>query len=80
MNCEEVAGRLTDLMEGDLDEAEQAQALEHLASCSSCEAVLSETLDVVQLANDHGRVELSKSDRSRMLESFLGTVDGSTST
>lgn len=66
-------------MEGALPEDEQAQALDHLASCSHCESVLSETRDVVQLAQDHGQVELSEADRARMLSTLLGAVDDSAS-
>jgi len=62
-------------MEGDLEEVEQAAALEHLSSCSKCEAVLTETRDVVALAHDHGRVELSETDRARMLSTLLNGVD-----
>jgi len=42
MQCESLAEQLTDLMEGLLDEQTEAAALEHLASCSSCEQVLAE--------------------------------------
>jgi len=77
MRCTEVAERLTDLMEGDLPEPEEAEALEHLASCPSCEAVLADTREVVELARDHGRVSLTDADRSAMLSSLLGAVDES---
>lgn len=80
MKCEELAERLTDFLEGELEESEQAAALEHLSSCGSCEAVLAGTRDVMQLAQDHGRVELSDDDRSRMLSTLLGSVDDSAAT
>lgn len=78
MRCNDVAERLTDLMEGALPEAEEAAALEHLASCNRCETVLSETRDVVELAKEHGRVSLSAEDRSRMLSLVLDVVDDPT--
>lgn len=77
MECSEVAERLTDLMEGDLSEEEEAAALAHLASCPSCEAVLAETRDVERLARDHGRVELTAEDRERMLSSVVNAVKDS---
>lgn len=79
MKCDELAERLTELMEGELDESDEAMALEHLSSCPSCESVLAETRDVVQLAKDHGRVSLSDADRDRMLSSVLDAVDESPS-
>lgn len=75
MKCNDVAERLTDLMEGALPEEEEAAALEHLASCNRCETVLSETREVVELAKEHGRVSLSTDDRSRMLSSVLDVAE-----
>jgi len=74
MRCEDMAERLTDLMEGQLDPDEEAAALEHLAGCTHCETVLAETRDAVQLAQDHGRVELADEDRARMLDSIVGQL------
>ena len=75
MDCEAVASRLTDLMEGDLNDADEAAALEHLASCARCEAVLSDTRSVTELARSHGRVDLSDADRDRMLGALLSRLD-----
>lgn len=66
MECNDVAERLTDLMEGDLDPETESAALEHLATCERCEQVLAETRDVVSLAQEYGRVALSDEDRARM--------------
>lgn len=74
MKCEDMAVKLTDLMEGDLPETEEVLALEHLASCASCETVLTETQSAQELARNHGRVALSDADRDRMLSTFLGKV------
>lgn len=71
MRCEDMAERLTDLMEGQLDPDEEAAALEHLAGCVHCETVLAETRDAVQSARDHGRAELADEDRARMLDSIV---------
>ncbi len=77
MRCSELAERLTELMEGELTEPEEAKALEHLASCPSCEKILAGTRDVVQIARYHGRVSLSEGDQNRLLSSLLAAVDGS---
>lgn len=71
MRCEEVAERLTDLLEGDLDEQDESAALEHISSCPSCEVVLSSTQEVTKLARDHGRVSLTDEDRRRMFGSLV---------
>ncbi len=77
MKCGDLAEKLTDLMEGDLEEAEEAAALEHLATCQACETVLAETRDVTELARDHGRVLLSEGDQDRLLSRLLQHVDDS---
>lgn len=70
MRCEELAEQLTELMEGELPADVEASALEHLASCESCERVLAETELVVQLTHDHGRLEVDDDDRRRL----FGTI------
>ena len=71
MECADVAERLTDLMEGDLDPDEESAALEHLATCQSCEQVLAETRDVVSLARTHGRVVLTEAERARRFGALM---------
>ena len=66
MECEDLAEMLTDLLEGDVEEEQEAEALAHLASCGQCERVLAETRDVIDLAHEHGRVNLDAEDRARM--------------
>ena len=75
MNCETLAANLTDFLEGDLGEAEEMAALEHLSTCRACEVVLAETRSVVDLAHGHGRVPLTDDDRSRMLDGVLREID-----
>ncbi len=78
MRCEDLADRLTDFMEGDLDAEEESAALEHLASCESCERVLAETRDVVSLAAEHGRPELTAKDRARMFSAITSEMADAT--
>lgn len=75
MRCEDLAERLIDFMEGDLDAEEESAALEHLASCESCERVLTETRDVVSLAREHGRPELTAVDRARMFSAITSEIE-----
>ncbi len=75
MTCEVLATHLTDFLEGDLPEAAEAAALEHLSTCQSCEGVLASTREVVALANEHGRAPLSKEDRSRLLAKLMDAVE-----
>ena len=75
MRCEQMAEHLTDLMEGNLAEEEEAAALEHLASCPACETVLAETRDVIELVGDHGRVPLSDEDKARMFGAISDAME-----
>ena len=75
MDCETLASRLTDFLEGDLEAEEEEAALLHLSTCNRCEVVLAETRDVVALTKDHGRVELSDADQEAMLNTLLESVD-----
>lgn len=74
MDCEHLAERLTDFLEGDLEEAEQRAAVEHLATCPACETVLSGTRDVMEVARDYGRVPLSDDDQARLWERVSGEI------
>lgn len=74
MTCDELAERLTDFLEGDLGAAEEAAAIEHLATCEACETVLAGTRDVMDLAATHGRVTLSSDDRDRLWDRVVGEV------
>lgn len=75
MNCDELAKRLTDLLEGDLLPEEEEVALEHLATCENCESVLADTRVAMHLLSVHGQVQLEDSDRHRMLHAVLSEVD-----
>lgn len=74
MDCEQLAERLTDFLQGDLEEAEEQAAIEHLATCHACETVLSRTRDVMEAARDHGRLPLSDGDQARLWERISGDI------
>lgn len=67
MRCEDLAARLTDFLEGDLDPETELAAAEHLASCERCETVLRETRSVVALMADVGRTRLTDAERVTVL-------------
>ncbi len=71
MDCSELEANLTDFLDGVLDAEAEAAALEHLATCDRCEAVLAETRSVITLANRHGRTELAPRDREELLRRIL---------
>lgn len=78
MECADLAERLTDFMEGELEEEVEAAALDHLATCSACETVLAETRDVVGLARIHGKVTLSEDSRAQLWSRVVGETDSTT--
>ena len=71
MDCSELEANLTDFLDGVLDADAEAAALEHLATCDRCEAVLAETRSVITLANRHGRTELAPGEREELLRQIL---------
>ena len=75
MECAELEANLTDFLDGVLDADAEAAALEHLATCEHCEAVLTQTRAVISLANLHGRVELAPEERDDLLRRVLADED-----
>lgn len=71
MDCADLEANLTDFLEGLLDDASEAAALEHLATCERCEAVLAQTHAVIDLAHQHGRVELAAEERARLWQRIV---------
>jgi anti-sigma factor RsiW len=71
MDCADLEANLTDFLDGLLDPASESAALEHLATCERCEAVLTETRSVIELAARHGRVELPPTEREQLLQRIL---------
>ncbi len=71
MDCAELESNLTDFLDGVLDSASEAAAIEHLATCAQCAAVLGQTRSVISLANQHGRVTLTTDERAQLLRRIL---------
>ena len=72
MNCEQLAENLTDFMEGELSDEEEAEALEHLSTCSSCETVLANTEGAIGLLAEHGSAGISEKQSSELLQKIMG--------
>lgn len=71
MECDELAANLTDFLEGELDAAFEAAAVEHLATCAACETVLAGTRSVIGLAPEVGRVEVPPALRESLLAAVV---------
>jgi anti-sigma factor RsiW len=78
MQCADLEARLTEFLEGELDAATEAAALEHLATCSRCDTVLAQTRTVIDLAGRHGRTELDPVDQDRLLDRIVGAARATT--
>jgi|JI9StandDraft_2_1071091.scaffolds.fasta_scaffold541661_2 anti-sigma factor RsiW len=76
MECDELEAQLTDFLEGSLPAEVEAAAIEHVATCARCEAVLTGTQAVIAAAPE-GRVELPESERAELLQRILSVVDDS---
>ncbi len=74
MRCDELAERLTDFLEGDLDPQTEEAAIEHLATCNHCEVVLAETREVTNLAHDYGRIAIEEADRDRLFDGITSRL------
>lgn len=66
MQCEDLADRLSELIDGELDEVTEAAAIEHLASCEACVQVLGETRSAIELVRANGRPELTTDMRVQL--------------
>jgi len=74
MRCDELEAQLTDFLEGLLPAAVEAAAIEHVATCERCEAVLAGTRAVIAMAPQAGRLRLPEEDREELLQRILSAV------
>lgn len=77
MRCDELEVQLTDFLEGLLPAAVEAAAIEHVATCARCEAVLTGTQAIIAVAPSAARLALSEGDRDELLQRILSSLDGS---
>lgn len=78
MRCEDLEARLTEFLEGELDAATEAAALDHVAGCPRCDTVLRETRVVIDLAGRHGRDDWGPEDADRVLGRIVRAVSDDT--
>ena len=57
--------------------AVEAAAVEHVATCERCQAVLSGTQAVIAVAPAAARLSLPPADRDALLQRILSSLDGS---
>lgn len=76
MRCDEMADRLTDLLEGDLSAEEEQAALAHLATCPNCEQVLAEVRGLLGAAPAAGREALDPGARDRLRAAVVDELAG----
>lgn len=76
MDCAQLEANLTEFLEGLLDPAAEAAALEHLATCERCDEVLTQTRSVIALAGEYGRVHLGADEREQLLARILPSGRG----
>lgn len=74
MNCVDMEAHLTEFLEGELDVATEAAALEHLATCPHCDTVLRQTEQLIALAQDHGSEPLRPHRRNELLTLLLASI------
>ncbi|MEZ5166673.1 MAG: hypothetical protein R2695_09325 [Acidimicrobiales bacterium] len=68
MTCDELAAQLTTFLEGGLPADVEAEALDHLATCTACELVLAGTRDAIDAAGRYGQVRLEPDARAALLD------------
>ena len=66
LNCDQLAARMSDLLEWPEDEQLQAEAAEHLATCEACRLVVDEVGEVRRLTRERGRLHLPAGARDRI--------------
>jgi anti-sigma factor RsiW len=66
MTCDELDTLLSEFFDGSLDEAQEAAAGEHLATCDQCRLQVSELEGVGELYRRHGRLTLPDNARDRI--------------
>ena len=74
LNCDQLAARMSDLIDGPEDEQLQSEAAEHLATCDACRLVVDEVGEVRRLTRERGRLYLPAEARDR-IRGALGDAD-----
>ena len=70
VNCDQLAGLLSEFFDGDLSTEQSDAAIDHLATCEACRLTVDELEGVRTLASDHGRLELPSESKDRIRRSL----------
>jgi anti-sigma factor RsiW len=74
IQCDQVFELITDLLDGTVEPEVEAEALEHLATCTRCETTLAETRALVDLAPDARPVRLAPDQRAAIRSRLLDAL------
>jgi len=72
MTCEELYGRLTELEEGSLQPDVCAEVERHLASCTGCQQIRQDLLDLARLCRESSAPSTMPPDVRQRIASLLG--------
>ena len=77
MTCQDIADRLVDFVEDELDDDERALFETHMARCADCAAFLASYLRATELARRAVVQSLPATARERLLDALRATIDPS---
>lgn len=66
LTCDQLEHVLSELLDGESDEALEAAAGSHLATCDSCRVVVEDTEHLRRASREHGRLRLPDEARDRI--------------
>jgi len=66
LTCDQLEHVLSELLDGESDEALEAAAGTHLATCDSCRVVVEDTEHLRRASREHGRLRLPDEARDRI--------------
>ena len=70
LTCDQLEHVLSELLDGEPDEALEAAAGSHLATCDSCRVVVEDTQQIRRTSREYGRLQLPAEARNRIREAL----------
>jgi len=71
LTCDQLEHVLSELLDGESDEALEAAAGTHLATCDSCRVVVEDTEHLRRASREYGRLRLPDEARDRIREALI---------
>ncbi len=71
LTCDQLEHVLSELLDGESDEALEAAAGTHLATCDSCRVVVEDTEHLRRASREYGRLHLPDEARDRIREALI---------